>query len=130
MFVLDTNSLIYFFKGLGAVGERMLATPPGELALPSVVLYELETGLAKSSAPVRRRRQLTELLEVLPVLPFGVEEARASAHLRAAVERAGRPLGPIDVLIAGTAVAHRATLVTRNVEEFGRVPGLTVENWY
>jgi tRNA(fMet)-specific endonuclease VapC len=130
MFLLDTNSLIYFFKGEGEVGRRLLATPPSSIALPTVVLYELETGLAKSSDTARRRRQLDSLLEVVTVLPFGLAEARAAAQIRAGLEAAGTPIGPIDTLIAGVARASGSVLVTRNTREFGRVPGLVVENWY
>lgn len=130
MYALDTNSLIYFFKGLGRVGARLLSVPPGEVALPAIVLFEIETGLAKSTSPERRRKQLDELLDVVRLLPFGAKEARAAATARAALERAGQQVGPFDVLIAGTALSHRATLVTRNVREFSRVPGLAVEDWY
>ena len=130
MYVLDTNTLIYFFRGDGAVAERLLATPPADIALPAVVVFELETGIAKSSDPAKRRGQLDQLLQVVAVLPFGVEEAKAAAVLRARLEKKGTPIGPIDTLIAGTAVANRAILVSRNVREFGRVPGLAVEDWY
>lgn len=130
MFVLDTNTVIYFFKGMGGVSERLLSTPPDEVALPTVVLYELETGIAKSSEPSRRRRQLASLVAASRVLPFGRSEARAAASLRAALELAGSPIGPLDNLIAGTALAHRGVLVTRNTREFGRVDGLAVVNWY
>jgi tRNA(fMet)-specific endonuclease VapC len=64
------------------------------------------------------------------VLPFGVEAARAAAALRARLEQHGTPIDPMDTLIAGTAVAHRGVLVTRNTREFGRVPGLAVEDWF
>lgn len=130
MYALDTNSLIYFFKGLGRVGARVLSVPLGEVALPAIVLFEIETGLAKSTSPQRRRKQLDELLAVVQILPFGTKEARAAATARASLERAGQQVGPFDVLIAGTALSHRATLVTRNVREFSRVPGLAVEDWY
>lgn len=130
MYVLDTNTLIYFFRGDGRVAERLLATSPTDIALPSVVVYELETGIAKSSDSARRRGQLDQLLRVVAVLSFGVEEAKAAAALRARLQGEGTPIGPMDTLIAGTAVAHRGVLVTRNVREFSRVPGLLVEDWY
>lgn len=59
-----------------------------------------------------------------------MEEAKAAAALRARLELEGTPIGPMDTLIAGTALAHRGVLVTRNVREFGRVAGLSVEDWY
>jgi tRNA(fMet)-specific endonuclease VapC len=128
--VPDTNTLIYFFKGQGRVAERLLQTPPGELALPAVVLYELEVGLAKSNAPQRRRNQLEELLAWVEVIPFGTMEGRCAAWIRADLEKRGEPIGPMDILIAGTAFAHDAVLITRNLREFGRIAGLRLENWY
>jgi len=130
MFVVDTNSLIYFFKGQGRVSERLLDTPPSEIGVPSIVLYELEVGIAKSSAPKKRQKQLGELVEIVDLLPFGEAEARAAATLRAKLEKRGKPIGPMDTLIAGTAIANRAVLVTHNTREFGRVPGLEVIDWY
>jgi tRNA(fMet)-specific endonuclease VapC len=130
MFVLDTNTIIYFFKGMGGVADRLLSTAPTEVALPTVVLYELETGIAKSEAPNRRRHQLNALIAASRILPFGLQEARAAASIRADLEIAGTPIGPLDNLIAGTALAHNGVLVTRNTREFGRVAGLDVVDWY
>ena len=130
MFALDTNSVVYFFKGEGRLGERLLARKPAEIALPAVVLYELEVGAARSKTPGRRRRQLDTLVSSIRILPFGEDEARVGAALRAELETAGTGIGPLDTLIAATALAHRATLVTHNTREFGRVRGLSVEDWY
>lgn len=60
MYILDTNTLIYFFKGIGAVSKHLLATPPKEIGIPSIVLFELEVGIAKSSQPQKRKKQLKE----------------------------------------------------------------------
>lgn len=130
MIVLDTNALIYFFRGQGRVGERLLAASPAEVAVAAVSVYELEVGIAKSSHPAKRRGQLNELLDTIVVLGFDRAAAQAAAKLRAELERRGRPIGPLDTLIAGTALAHRATLVTRNTREFSRVSGLTVVDWF
>jgi tRNA(fMet)-specific endonuclease VapC len=130
MFALDTNTLIYFFKAAGQVQERLLATPPSEVAIPAVVVYELEAGIAQSKHPGKRRSQLDELLGVVRVLPLDRSAATAAAQIEAALRAAGTPIGPMDTLIAGTALAHRATLVTRNTNEFRRVRGLAVEDWY
>lgn len=130
MFVLDTNTLVYFFRGEGRVAERLLATAPSDVGVPAVVLFELETGIAKSSEPTKRRKQLDTLLGALALLPFGAEEARAAAGVRAGLEAAGTPIGPLDTLIAGTTLARRGVLVTRNVPEFRRVAGLGVVDWF
>jgi tRNA(fMet)-specific endonuclease VapC len=130
MYVLDTNSVIHFFKGMGHVPERVVSTPPRSLAIPAIVLYELEVGIEKSSSPARRRSQLEQLLAVLEVLPFGAPEVTVAARIRAALEKADTPIGAFDTLIAGTALRHGTTLVTRNVSEFQRIDGLAVEDWY
>ena len=64
------------------------------------------------------------------VLPFNIEEAKASAVIRARLERRGELIGPHDILISGTAVANQATLVSHNLSEFNRVDGLNTEDWY
>lgn len=87
MYVLDTNSVVYFFKGMGRVTERLLGTPPREVALPAIVLYELELGIAKSTSPDRRRAQLEELVRRVNLLPFGSSEAKVTARIRADLER-------------------------------------------
>ncbi len=130
MFVLDTNTVIHFFKGAGNVAARLLATPPSQVGVPTVVAYELETGLAKCGYPVRRVQDLALFLSAVSLLPFGADEARAAAGARARLEAQGTPIGPMDILIAATALARGAVLVTRNVREFSRVSGLAVENWY
>ncbi len=130
MFALDTNTLIYFFKGIGRVGEHLRNTPPREIGVPSVVLYELEVGVALSPQRENRRRALESLLQVIRVLPFDESAARAAATVRRALEQAGAPIGPLDTLIAGTAIAHSVLLVTHNAREFGRVRGLKMVDWF
>lgn len=130
MWVLDTNTLIYFFKGEGKVAESLLKKSPADIGIPGIVLYELQVGIAKSSFPEKRTNQLAEFTSVIQVLPFHQQEARAAADVRAALEARDTPIGPYDVLTAGTALAHGAILVSRNTREFGRIKNLRVENWY
>lgn len=129
MYVLDTNTVIYFFKGMGEVSKNLFAVPPQEIALPAIALYELETGIAKTGSE-KRRHQLDILLRSIRVLPFAHAEAEIAAKIRAYLEQQGTPIGPMDTLIAGTALTHQGILVTRNIEEFKRVPGLQAVNWY
>jgi len=130
MFVLDTNTLIYFFKGKGRVAERMFLEPPSDIGIPAVVIFELQTGIAKSASSRRRTQQLKSLMEAVKILPFSTDDAKASAAIRAQLEKKGTPIGPYDVLIAGTAVARHGTLVTHNLSEFNRIKGLKTEDWY
>lgn len=130
MYVLDTNTLIYFFKGSESVSRTLLSLPPKEIGIPSIVVYELEVGIAKSKSPRKRLKQLEEMLSIISVLPFTAKEARSSAVIRAQLERKGIPIGPIDMLIAGTALAHQAILITHNIQEFTRIDKLQIEDWY
>ena len=129
MYILDTNTLIYFFKGIGNVADNLLAVSPKDVGIPAVVLYELEYGIAKSSSPKKRTKQLEELCALVEVLTFGNEEAKTSAAIRAALEKKGAPIGPYDVMIAGTALSKQGVLVTSNTKEFKRVPKLKIIDW-
>jgi tRNA(fMet)-specific endonuclease VapC len=130
MYVLDTNTLIYFFKGKGSVAERLLREAPEDIAIPAVVIFELQTGIAKSSSQRKRTQQLNVLMSTVKVLPFSIKEAQASAAIRAQLENEGTPIGPYDVLIAGTAVANQGTLVSHNLSEFKRIKNLKTEDWF
>ncbi len=98
MYLLDTNTLIYFFKGLGHIPERMLASAPGEIVLPSITVYEIETGIAKSKQPEMLRKDLDDLLSMVNVLPFGMPKpgqqtgsghiSKLQAHLKITAPRA------------------------------------------
>jgi tRNA(fMet)-specific endonuclease VapC len=129
-YVLDTNTLIYFFKGLGDVSKHMLAQSPSEIAIPTVVLFELEVGIAKSTSPRKRKSQLQEITAFVNVLPFGIAESKSAAQIRVKLEKQGLPIGPYDVLIAATALANNMILVTHNQNEFGRIKELKIEDWY
>ena len=129
MFILDTNTLIYFFKGLGNVADNLLAVSPKDIGIPAVVLYELEYGIAKSSSPKKRTKQLEELCALVEILTFGNKEAKTSATIRAVLEKKGTPIGPYDVMIAGTALSRQGVLVTNNTKEFRRVPKLQITDW-
>ena len=130
MYLLDTNTLIYYFRNQGGVARKLLSMSPREIAVPAIVIYELERGIAKSTRPRKRTKQLEILLQSVQVLPFGSSEARAAARISRDLEVLGTPVGPWDTLIAGTAVSNRAVLVTNNQKEFSRVKGLRLDNWY
>ena len=120
-YVLDTNTLIYFFKGLGDVSKHMLAQSPSELSIPAVVLFELEVGIAKSTSPNKRKSQLQEITALVNILPFGIAESRSAAQIRVELEKQGLPIGPYDVLIAATALANNTILITHNQKTMGEL---------
>lgn len=129
MYLLDTNILIYFFKGFGNVAEILLSKSPKDIAIASITLYELEVGIAKSNNSRKRKKQLESFISCINILPFTSKEAETSARIRSDLEDQGMPIGPLDNLIAGTALCANSILVTHNTKEFCRVEGLIIEDW-
>jgi len=130
MYMLDTNTLIYFFKGMGNVSKRLFTHSPKDIYISSMVLYELQVGIAKSNNPQKREKQLLELLQQINLISFSQKEAKVSALIRADLEAKGIPIGPMDILIAGSAKANNLILVTHNIKEFTRVDELKIEDWF
>ena len=129
-YLLDTNTLIYYFKGLGNVKERLLVCQPSEIVFSSVVYYELQVGILKSTSPQKRIAQLAILKNQVSWVDFDEKSAEATAQIRVELERMGKPIGAYDVQIAGMAMANDLILVTHNTGEFGRVSGLKLEDWF
>ena len=130
MYALDTNTVLDYFKGKGDVAKNLLAVPPSEVALPAIVACEVWIGVLGSQNARRRQSQYEQFLASVEVLAFDSAVGRRAAELRHALERRGEGIGPMDTLIAATALANSATLVTRNVREFGRIQGLKVVDWH
>jgi tRNA(fMet)-specific endonuclease VapC len=133
MYLLDTNICIDFLHGELSDGFRLLRESPRTMfKLPSVVVGELLLGVEK--APLewqqRERRKVEVFLGEFEVLPFDEKCAREFARIRVGLELRGNSIGPMDMLIAATALANQAVLVTNNVREFSRVRGLSLECWH
>ena len=132
MLILDSNTVSYYFRGDPQVVPRLQALRPADLGVPAIVEYELRYGLLRlpQDAANSRMAALTALLRPMQVLPFDSECASHAARIRVEMEATGKPIGSHDTLIAATALRYQATLVTRNVREFSRVPNLQCLNWH
>lgn len=132
-YLLDTNACIALINGNPPhVRERFQRTMAtcDSIAVSSVVAFELWYGVAKSTRKVVNTQRLEAFFTgPLDILAFDDEDARTAGTIRAALEAGGTPIGAYDLLIAGQALRHGATLVTANVSEFSRVAGLTWEDW-
>lgn len=126
--LVDTNICIAWLKGDKRVREAWLALEPDELMLSSVVRAELLYGARHSKQVAANLRRLEVLFGAMRSVPFDDAAANHYGLVRAQLASKGR-LGPNDLMIAATALAHDATLVTRNDSEFSRVVGLRVVSW-
>jgi tRNA(fMet)-specific endonuclease VapC len=128
-FLLDTNILSDLIRHpQGRVTERLIREGEGNVCTSIIVASELRFGSAKCRSP-RLAAQLEAVLSALDILPFEEPADRRYGELRDHFERQGTPIGPNDMLIAAHALAVGLAVVTDNVREFSRVPGLHVENW-
>jgi tRNA(fMet)-specific endonuclease VapC len=128
-FLLDTNILIAMSKQRLALADRLEGIPADAILLSSVVVAEIEYGIAKSGRRQHNRRVFDSLLSGFRVLPFDAAAARLYGPIRAQLEKRGRLIGPYDLMIAAHAQSLDAVLVTDNTKEFDRVAGLKTENW-
>ena len=129
-YLLDTNICIYLIKRRPAqVFRRLEEHQVGQIAISTVTYCELAFGVEHSSDPTRNGEALQQFLSPLEILPPQPEVAAIYGRIRAALKRAGRPIGPLDMLIAAHAIACGAVLVTNSEKEFSRVPSIKIENW-
>ncbi len=128
-FLLDTNICIYIInRQPEAVFKHFAGLQAGEVAISSITGSELHYGVAKSGS-ARNRQALEKFIAPLEVLPFDEAAMREYGQVRARLEKKGTPIGALDTLIAAHALALDVVLVTNNLREFKRVPGLKLENW-
>lgn len=128
MILIDSNTLIYYIRGIEAVIKRFQATPRSQLWIPSIVAYEIEYGALKNGSP-HRRKITEELLAGVAQIPFDADAAGQTARIRIDLENRGMVIGPLDLMIAGTAMSREALLVTNNTKEFSRIQGLRLADW-
>ncbi|MDP1603435.1 MAG: type II toxin-antitoxin system VapC family toxin [Legionella sp.] len=130
MYLLDSNVCVRYLKYAHAgIVARIHALEPHEIALCSIVKAELLYGARNSRAVQSNLTTLQKFFRPFQSLPFDDRCAEEAAQIRADLAAQGRPIGPHDILIAATARAHDAVLVTHNIGEFARVTGLRLEDW-
>ena len=129
-YLLDTNTCIYIINKRPASAIRKLQSKrPEQVAVSAITVAELEYGVARSQYPDRNRVALMEFLMPFSILDFDQGSAAAYGITRSSLEKAGKPIGPLDMLLAAQARAYNLVLVTNNLREFRRVSGLLLENW-
>lgn len=129
-YMLDTNICIYAIKHKPEqIFLRLQEHDPSEVCISSVTYAELVHGVEKSQSIEKNRVALALLLANIEIMDFASSAAESYGKIRADLEKAGKPIGPLDMMIAGHAKSLGYTVVTNNTKEFMRVSGLKLENW-
>ncbi len=128
MILLDSDIVIAHLKGNPQATER-ISLNLAEIAIPAVVLAELDYGAKASARPSENLERLYAFVRAAQVIPFDAACAREHGTLKTELRRLGRPTGSVDALVAATALAHDAVLVTHNTTHYVHVPRLRLEDW-
>lgn len=128
-YLLDTNIVIYVIKRRPVEVVSVFNQNAERMAISAITLSELYHGAEKSAKIAQNLAVVEEFASLLEVLPYGAKASQHYGAIRAELERAGRPIGVNDLHIAAHARSEGLTLVTNNVGEFERVPGLLLDNW-
>ena len=129
-YMLDTNICIYLIRNKSRkVHNKFSKCDEGDICISSISYAEMEYGVEKSKYKAMNEKALHSFVSDLEIAGFDGKAAEEYGSIRAELERTGKPIGPLDLLIAAHARSLGLTLVTNNTKEFDRVPGLKVENW-
>lgn len=129
-YLLDTNICIYTIKKRPESVVRMVKSCHNEeICISSITIMEMEYGLQKSKAAASSRKALIDFLLPFKIIDFSAADAYEYGKIRAFLESKGMPVGPYDLQIAAQAISRNLILVTNNLKEFERIPGLKTENW-
>lgn len=129
-FMLDTNICIYLIKQKPAnVLKHFSSHDVGDVGISSITLAELQYGVSKSQHVQKNRHALSEFIQPLEIADFDEKAAESYGDIRATLEKAGTPIGSMDMLIGAHALSLGVTLVTNNVCEFKKIKGLKVVDW-
>ncbi|MEW5768105.1 MAG: type II toxin-antitoxin system VapC family toxin [bacterium] len=128
MFLLDTNIVIAFLKGEPIISEKVLSQID-HVALSSLVVAELDYGAKASQNSIKNLEKLYSFISLTEVIVFDLECAKTFGTIKSKLRVFGKPTGEVDALLAVTAIAHNAALVTKNRKHFENIEGLKLEVW-
>ena len=127
-YMLDTDTCSFVIRGGNEKLRKRIQRNAGRLCVSAISVAELRFG-ARKKGSARITDAVEFFLELVDVVPWGEEAAGRYAEIRAVLESAGTPIGNMDTLIAASALADGCVIVTHNTDHFGRVPGLSIQDW-
>lgn len=128
-YMLDTNICIFIMKEDTIVLDKLKTVNFSDICISAISLSELEYGVFKSQQYERNRKILNSFIEYFSIIPYSKEVATEYGKIRAELEKIGKPIGSMDMLIAAHALTENLTLITNNKKEFVRINHLKIEDW-
>ena len=129
-YLIDTNICIYIMNNRPLnVIKKFKQFNPGEIGISTITVSELQYGVSKSTHRKENQHRLDEFIAPLEILAYNAIAARTYGDIRFQLEKRGKLIGPLDLLIAAHALSHSLVMVTNNDKEFKRIKNLEVENW-
>ncbi len=129
-FLIDTNICIYIMNCRPfAVIQKFKQIEIGRIGISSISVSELYYGVSKSGREKQNLKRLEEFLMPFEILPYDETASKYYGDIRFQLEKQGKIIGPLDMLIAAHALSQNLVLITNNEKEFKRIPSLKVENW-
>ena len=129
-YYLDTDICIFALKDeFPTIKKELHGFTPEDIKIPSLVQAELLLGALKSANPRQEITIVERFLSPYEIIPFGKQEAVVYAKIRCDLEKKGTSIGPNDLIVAATVLAHQGVLVTHNTKEFDRIAGLLTQDW-
>ena len=129
IFLLDTDTCVFWLRGNSTVQQRVAAVGPEAIAISTIVLAELRYGAECSDRLEANHRAIDDFVSGIAVVGVDPETARRFGEIKAYLRRQGNLIEDFDLLLAATALAHGMTFVTNNTSHFNRIPQLAPENW-
>jgi len=129
VYLLDTNTAIFAIKKYPSVVSKLQTLSPEDVALSAMTVGEMYFGACKSNWPEETKAQLTQFLKPWTIYSFDKKSSLTYGEIRHHLEKYGTPIGERDMIIASIGLRRKLIVVTKNIKEFERVPGLSIEDW-
>ena len=129
MYLLDTDTIIYHFKGNASVRGNLEKHVNDSIRIPSITRMGFSYGACKSKKVAANLAKIRTIEKALDIVTPGPESTEIFGLLKADLEKQGEPIADLDIIIAACALANNLILVTNNTKHFSRIPGMKLENW-
>ena len=129
-FLIDTNILIYRLKNVGNVNDNFLKYKDKQMSVSVISYGELIFGAMKSKSVEKNLETVNDIKSIFPIIDINCDIMKTFGEIKAYIQKIGKPVDDMDLLISATAISNGMTLVTHNTKHFENIPNLKLEDWF